>query len=452
MDDLQRAQSSLSRALGRARAGEDKELGQRVRELGEQLTHMLSGLLKLTRVHDPGNRAFDGPVKEFGSALASLVELLGTVHLVTVEDQIYVNDLRTRDDGKTGQRDLGSDLRRHNVGGLSFHAGLDGAQIRALVAALTASPAAEGARARVAANLQERGVTTVELQGIFRFQTVRRKGAPAAPAERREPVDLVDRLLHVVADSWNHLLAGRVLNPLPLRRVVMEAIDLGIESPTFWEPRAEAPAHAGHGLQICAVALLLAKRAGLPLSFLQDLGISALTHDAGYVSVPEGAGAEGLRLHAFEGARCVLRQRGFSEAKVRRLRAVLEHHRDYADPAGPPSVGGAILRVAEDYVNATRLYGAKVTRSDALGAMVKGAGRLYHPILPQLLVNALGRWPPGTLVELDGKRYGRVAVPARGEELWDKPLVRRLDPTTRALTEEWIDLAQGGRVVRAFPG
>jgi len=37
MDELQSAQSSLTRALGRSRAGEDRELAQRVRELGEQL-------------------------------------------------------------------------------------------------------------------------------------------------------------------------------------------------------------------------------------------------------------------------------------------------------------------------------------------------------------------------------------------------------------------------------
>jgi hypothetical protein len=449
MDDLQRAQSSLSRALGRARAGEDRELAQRVRELGEQLSHMLSGLLKLTKVHDPSNKAFDQPVKEFGNALSALVELLGTVHLVAVEDQVYVNDIRTRDEGKVAQRDLGGDLRRHNAGGISFHAPLDPAQTRALVAVLVAAPASRSPRAQASAALRERGVTTVELQGIFRFETAR----TSERTPRRDPAQLLERMLGLVTESWNNLHAGRMLNPLPLRRVVMETIDLGVEAPPFWLPYPEAPLHADHAVQVCATAILLGKAAGFHLGFLQDLGIAALTHDTGYLALQPGEGAaSALQHHAFEGARIVLRQRGFSEAKVRRLRAVLEHHRDYADPSGPPSVAGAILRVAEDYVNAIRLYGAKVTRSAALGAMLKGAGKLYHPALPQLLVNALGRHPPGTLVELDGRRYGRVAVPARGPELWDKPLVRRMDPATRALTDEWIDLARGGQVVRAYPG
>jgi hypothetical protein len=137
---------------------------------------------------------------------------------------------------------------------------------------------------------------------------------------------------------------------------------------------------------------------------------------------------------------------------VRRLRAVLEHHRDFADAAGRPSVMGAVLRLAEDYANVVRLYGAKVTRADALGAMLKAGGKLYHPVLAQLLVNALGRHPPGTLLELEGGQLGRVTAPARGADLWDRPLVRLLDPRTHALSGDLVDLARGGTVRRVLPG
>jgi hypothetical protein len=153
-----------------------------------------------------------------------------------------------------------------------------------------------------------------------------------------------------------------------------------------------------------------------------------------------------------EGARVVLRQKGFSEAKLRRLRAVLEHHRDWTNPTLRPSTFGAILRLAEDYVNVVRLYGAKVTRDAALGAMLKAGGKFYQPALAQLLVNALGRFPPGTLVELDDGRLGRSTAPARGQDLWDKPLVRLLDPATRKPDGALIDLARGGTIRRALAG
>lgn len=446
MDELQRAQSSLSRALGRSRAGEDRELAQRVRELGEQLAHMLIGLLRLTRVHQPTNRAFDAPVAEFGKALQALVELLGSVHLVTVEDQVYVNDVRTRDDGaRGGARELGPELRRHNVGGLSFHAPLTGDQIRALIGLV----AGEGSTRRALADaLEGAGLRAVELQGIYRF----RASSGGELETRRDPGEAARRLLLLATDTWNDLGAGRALNPLPLRHAVMEALDAGIEAPAFWLLPADAPPHALHAVQVTAVALLLGKAARLPLGFLHDLGIAAMLHDTGYLSPGPYASQPGVGPHAYDGARLMLRQKGFSEAKLRRVRALLDHHADWDDPAGRPAAGAAVLRVAEDYVNGARLYAAKVSRAGVLGAMLAAAGRTYHPVLPQLLVNALGLHPPGTVVELDGGRLGRVACPARGRELWDRPLVALLDPRTRAPSGQYVDLARGGQVQRVFAG
>lgn len=446
MDELARAQAELARALGRARAGEDRELAQRVREGGESVAHLLAGLLKMTRVHAPENQAFDAPVAEIGRALAALVELLGTVHLVTVEDQIYVNDVRIRTDGKGGAGELGPELRRHGAGGLTFHAPLSDASFRALVRALAAPSAQAAPRAALLARLQEAGVGAVEPAGVFHFRM-------DEGTERRPPEELVRRMLSLVGETWSNLEAGRALNPLPLRRGVMELLDAGLGAPAFWGgfPSDAAP-HAVHAFEVATLALTVARASAFGPGFLQDLGIAALLHDTGYLARGKGDDAAAYAHHPLEGARALLRQRGFGEAKVRRLRAVLEHHRDQATSGARPSAAGAILRLAEDYANVVRLYGAKVLRSDALGAMRKGAGTLYHPALPQVLVNVLGRFPPGTLLELEDGRRGRVAAPARSQELWDRPLVRILDPRTGQPVGGLLDLALGPGIRRAVPG
>jgi hypothetical protein len=191
------------------------------------------------------------------------------------------------------------------------------------------------------------------------------------------------------------------------------------------------------------VALLTARTAGFPSAFLQDLGIAALVHDAGYLVKEVGDGAAAFARHPLEGARVILRQRGFHEAKVRRLRAT---------PNARPTPGGAILRFAEDYANLARLYGARVLRADALGAMAKAGGQVYHPVIAQVTINALGRHPPGTLLELEDGRFARVAAPARSPDLWALPLVRPVDPRTRQLSAEIVDLVKGPRIRRAVPG
>src|SRR5512140_313546 len=95
-DDLSRAQLSIVRVLARARAGEDRDLAEQVRERGEAMATVLAGLLKLTRIHAADNHAFDAPLAELTRALERLVELLGTVHVVCVEDQVFVNEVRVR--------------------------------------------------------------------------------------------------------------------------------------------------------------------------------------------------------------------------------------------------------------------------------------------------------------------------------------------------------------------
>ncbi len=447
MDELLQAQAELARALGRARAGEDRDLAHKVRETGEQVVHLLSGLLKLTRVHSPDNHAFDAPVAEFGRALATLVELLGSVHVVTVEDQVYVNDVRIRNEGKPGARDLGSELRRHDTGGLSFHAPLDSAAVRVLVSALAAlPPEGEGKRAALLSRLQAAEVSSVEPAGVFKLRLEEGE-------EQRTPDDVIRRVLGLVSETWSNLQHGRALNPLPLRRGVLDILDMGLGAPAFWGGfPSEAAPHAVHAVEVTMVALLTARTAGFPAAFLQDLGIAALVHDAGYLVKDVGDGPTAFARHPLEGARVILRQRGFHEAKVRRLRAILEHHRDLATPNARPTPGGAILRFAEDYANLARLYGARVLRGDALGAMAKAAGQVYHPIIAQVTINALGRYPPGTLLELEDGRFARVAAPARSPELWALPLVRPIDPRTRQPSDEIVDLVKGPRIRRAVPG
>ncbi len=198
LDDLTQAQEELGRALGRARIGEDRALFDQVRELGERLAYLLSGLLRMTRMHSPDNRAFDQPVAELHRTLVRLHEILGPIHLVAVEDQVYVNDIRIR----TGDKDsaiheLGNELERHNVGEVTFHEPLDDAGIRGLVGALGEDPAAEQPRTALTQTLEARGVNGLELHGRFRFRmaggvasdiTERQDLAPPGPGRHRRGV------------------------------------------------------------------------------------------------------------------------------------------------------------------------------------------------------------------------------------------------------------------------
>jgi uncharacterized protein YwbE len=453
--ELQLAQALLAGSLRRARAGEERGAADLVREKGERLAQLLSSVLKLTHVHAADNRALDQPMAELAKVLAGLAALLGPVQLVAVEDQVYVNDLRLRTEGPTSAAELSTELGRHDVGGLTFHEPLAEDELRQLAAAFASKPSRQLPRRALREQLAARGLLDVDVAGPFRFRVESEEGAKG-----RSPVDLLAQALGLVQEAFSSAAAGRALQTLRLRRAIVDLLAVGPEASGLWEALPPAPDYAHHAVQLALVSLLLGRAAGLPAGLRQDLGIAALLHDVGYAiahrPAEQGEGAPGLARHPREAARLLLRQRGFHEAKIRRLRAVLEHHRDWHEqPPGSaplPSLPGALLRVGEDYLNLVRLYGARVTRAAILGGMVQAAGRLYRPELPQLLVNALGAHPPGTVVELADGRLGRVVSPVRSPETFAAPIVRLLDPATRAPSGGLLDLAAGLAVRRALPG
>jgi hypothetical protein len=278
--------------------------------------------------------------------------------------------------------------------------------------------------------------------------------ASEGTAETSDPRDFVSRALAATEEAFQNLAAGRVPNPLPLRRLVTELLERDVADEALWTDPADAPPYALHQLRVAQLSLLVGREVGLPQSVLQDLGVAALYHDCGYAAgASDGVGVSFER-HAAAGARLMIRQRGFHEAKMRRVLAVLQHHRDAGDRLHP-GLFGRILRVAEDYDTLARRSG-KLSPTMALAAMLKGAGTRYDAALLQLLVNALGAYPPGTLLKLEDGRVVRSATPARGPETFAHPLARclRLADGSPAPAElPLVDLRGGGLVqlLRGLP-
>jgi hypothetical protein len=452
-DDLGRAQERLGRTLARARASEDRELAARVRDEGFQLVHLLNGVMHMSRLHSSDNRAFDQPVRDLERTFRRLMELLGPLHLVCVEDQIYLNEVRIRGDERgEATRALGAELLRHGVGGLRFFEEPSEAQIRRLVACFARRPADEQPRAALRQAFEENGLSGIEAAGLFRFRT-----SDERPAESvRDLGDIAARATATVAEAWENLGRKRLPNPLPLRRAITEILSAGPGAEAFWNlPDGDQP-HAAHSLRVACLALVLGQQIGLSDATLQDLGVAALLHDVGYAAGAGGPLTPFAR-HPEAGARLLLRQRGFHESKLRRARAVLQHHRSASDPRRP-ALFARLLRIADDYDTLVRAGGAGLSPHEALGRLAAGSGSTYDAVLVQAFVNALGRFPPGTRLTLEDGRRVRVVAPGQGAAGFARPVVMVEPPAgaRSAAPPERLDLARVGLrvredVVRAAP-
>ncbi len=456
-EDVKLAQERLGRQLERARSAEDRELNRQVRETGEQFARILYGLLRLTRLHALDNKAFDEPVTAWLQVQDKLLEMLGTVHLICVEDQVYVNDVRIRFDMAHDHIEaLGSDLRRHNVGGISLNEALSEEQLRFLIAALAEKPDLRGARTALQHKLNDNGMSSIELHGPFRF---RLKGERTRKADR-EFREIYKQSANVISEAYGNLSSNRLPNPLPVRRLVNELIDNTRTTGTgelTKEHDERLPPFARHILMVTNLSLMIGRAAGFPDTTLGDLGMAAMFHDVG-MSVKEDGYFVPYPRHNTAGLRSLMRQRGFHEAKVRRLLAVVEHHRDYDGPLGKPSLFARVIHIADDYDILTRYrpgQGPILAQPDAMARMAAHTGSAYDPDLFQVFVNRMGLFPPGAILRLASGRIVVSVSGARSRKSFSRPLCRvvREADGNQPESSSIVDLARGDRVVKVMrPG
>lgn len=445
----------LERALALAAMADDRELAGKVREEGRRLVFLLNGLVRVSRLYDPENAAFEVPSRDLAAALRGLLDLLGALYVVCVEDQIYVNDIRLRI-GAAEQLVADvfiEELRRHGVGGISFTTELTPAEVKFLAMSL-AQPTGDPVRPRAALAERIASLPGVEVAGTFRFQVT---GEPEVRA--KEVVEAIVRSEAVVRDAVQSLAADRLPNPLPVRRAVIELVDSLRQDPGTGLA-APGRRHAGlhgeqHMIAVSGLATLLGHSLALDDAALSDLGVAAMLHDIGSTRLSDWTG------HTSAGARILLRQRGFHEAKIRRLLLAFEHHRPYrqpeeveaSDPRPMPSLFARILHIVDDYDILTAHQPGRppsMSPARALGSMWAARGTRYDPELLAVFVQLMGQYPPGTLIELSDGRWAVSVSGGRDRERFEGPIVRivrEADGTPREATAT-LDLYENRQSLR----
>ena len=444
--DYSGAQDQLAMALDTARAGEDRELGLRVREAGESFARCLTGVIRLVSIHDKDNQAFDAPIAMLKSSVEDLIEMLGTIHLVMVESQVYINDIRVRfqSTDETGA-DLGQAFAVHKVGGFSIHRPASDSELRIFIKHMSTKPREnENPRKAFQFYLEAQNIDFIELAPLYKFRSSGGDDNAAASDYQR----VYSRSIDLVSETWTNLLSERVPNPLPMRRLITDLIDMSKETQDeqmlTLAGDEEAQEYVRHTLAVSSLSILIGAAVGLPDSSLSDLGVAAMFHDIGY-TMGEQEMHQGFEDHPVEAARVLLKQRGFHEAKIRRLLVALQHHQNF-DSKPAPTLFAKIVRIADDYDTLTRQRedGPFMAPPDALSLMYGAAGSFYDPALIQIFANKLGRYPPGSLLQLNDGRWALSVTGVRSPEDFDSPvcLVAREADGSFPEDEVEVDLAE----------
>jgi hypothetical protein len=136
---------------------------------------------------------------------------------------------------------------------------------------------------------------------------------------------------------------------------------------------------------------------------------------------------------------------------VRRLLAILEHHKDFKTAESAPTLQSRIIHIADDYDILSRHRGSMgptCVPPDAIRMMASQAGRSYDPVLLQLFINSMGAYPPGSVLRLGDGTLVVSLSGVRSPATFDTPRCKvvRLADGSKPDKDLWVDLAKSGRV------
>ena len=244
--------------------------------------------------------------------------------------------------------------------------------------------------------------------------------------------------------------AKRVVQPLVDGAFTSEPVVVGLSSLTHHDEYTYA-----HAVNVCLVSVTMGRFLEMDRRALADLGVAALLHDVGKSAVANeirhplehftpAEQAAAMR-HPLEGAKLLARSTTLNQTTLRCMRVALEHHMGeaplgYPSGDGPTSMLSRIVSVADCYVSLQTHRsprGAKVTPYEALGMMLGPLKARFQPALLWALVQTVGFYPAGQLVELDDMSLAVVLAPYEGDLA--RPHVRVLfDPSRNRLPADQV--------------
>ena len=184
-----------------------------------------------------------------------------------------------------------------------------------------------------------------------------------------------------------------------------------------------------HSVNVAVLSLCLGSRIGFSRTSLEHLGICGLFHDLGKVEVPHEILSkpghltqdewQQMQNHPMASVRQILKLHASHDLKSKIILAPFEHHIKF-DLSGYPhvlfknkvSLFGRILQIADVYdaITSPRAYRSSYLSPDqAIGFMMKGAGKDFDPVLLKVFAIMMGTYPVGSLLVLDTGEMGIVA-------------------------------------------
>jgi len=446
----------------------DPERRKALTQAGRKLVPQLWGLIRTLGLYDPDNETPHRAAVALGMTLEEVQEFEDAAALIVFGDSAFLNGCRLRLDHATYRlvSRLAAFLSARGLGGLCFHRGHRSEMIMEFLMELRDADRYEDPKLHMEEYLENLEIPEVTLI-IPHRQRIEHSTEDGRADAKRAALEVYARAMYSLSERAGSLdgAAGRFRRQtVAVRRlVVLSELDQesflqlsalrGLGSPVL-----------NHALNVTILALTLGHNAGLSRRHLVRLGIAAMNHNVGEAVPREWdwdlahAGRQAdprsdeAIAHTLRGMYLILGQHGISDRSMQRAIVAAEHHCHYDGiggfpelPPAKPHLFSRIIGICDAYDTLvwSPVEATKAPPDQALKRITRGAGENFDPLLVRLFAAMIGRYPPGSLVELDN---GDLAiVHARGQQLdgQARPKVLRIrDDMGQALEPQLLDLSE----------
>jgi HD-GYP domain-containing protein (c-di-GMP phosphodiesterase class II) len=342
---------------------------------------------------------------------------------------------------------------------VTFLKGLDAAELERAMPLLAAEPEDIAAVGGLEAACRAAGLTHVSLASAKIYekeealtQLSESEAANSSYSSALELLRDLDRAIRsnrvATAERVRGVVRGLVDNVLSNRHALLELSGLkDYDEYTFF-----------HSVNVAILSLALGSALSSDRRFLNTLGVGALMHDIGKMTIDLGilnksealttADWDQIRLHPLRGAEVAASMPGLDRASIV---VILEHHMrldldgyPIRRPARTQHVTSRIVAVADAYdaMTSRRTYSEARLQDESMEVLARNSGTAFDPVLVRLFVQMLGVYPPRSVVRMSTGEVGVVVHPSGNDVL--RPMVRVFADASGALVEPRdIDLSGG---------
>ena len=450
--------------------------------IGPQLLIRIAALVRTARTYDVTNQAFQRQLQDAFAVIQKVIDAEQEMSLAAAAGYFYLNGARIRATSSLlpVYHSLIAEFERRGLAGFRAVEGLAGAELerffQLFVASedpLVAEQVFSDLRAASIEHLETISLADVQAEDIA--MSLDDKAEASGERGRAQRVfwravlgtkKMLVRAAQTGRPDLRH--AKRLVQPFVDQIMNHEYAIVGLTALKDHDEYTYA-----HCVNVSILSVSIGHVIGLSRQMLADLGVAALLHDVGKITVPgdvlrkpsklEPDEWAVMRRHPIEGVKMMLKMPGLSALGVDAMRSCLEHHMNY-DGSGYPKVSvswnqGTLSRIVAmadcfDAMTAHRAYAQRpFTPFEALRYIATTNPTAFDPAVRWALVQTVGLYPPGTVM-ITSSGTAVLSLTPNPDDL-RRPICRVLvHPDGRVEPEEggetWSPMPPNEQVVRVL--